>query len=275
MCYIKNGNIIEKKIWEAGNKSDQDRVDANTLVITYNDGHVSNISVNVSKDNQEKNLSRAIEILEDKGSTTKSKVFFTINSDQISQVLLIERSVDNKKAVVKIISGTKGEKTTTSFEWGSWSEFDNLFNEIDILNQKKDFAGALNLFKTFINAKLKTSSDKAQLPLVYKLYTVSFNEETFDKEIAAGKYVIPKMEGKLSVVNVEKADIAANEGVISKDDLFETSENISVTPKIPTTQSNFETGQYVKYNDEDYDGYEQPTDCEWVCMLGCNEEKEN
>lgn len=218
----------ERKIWEFVGESDQERVDANTLVITYNDGHVSNISVNVSKENQEKNLSRAIEILEDKGSTTKSKVFFTINSDQISQVLLIERSVDNKKAVVKIISGTKGEKTTTSFEWGSWSEFDNLFNEIDILNQKKDFAEGLNLFKTFINAKLKISSDKAQLPLVYKLYTVSFNEESFDKEIAAGKYVIPKMEGKLSVVNVEKADIAVNEGVISKNDLVEVNENPSI-----------------------------------------------
>lgn len=240
----------ELKRWEAGNKSDQDRVDANTLAITYTDKHVSNISVNVSKENQEQNLSRAIEILEDKGSTTKSKVFFTINSDQISQVLLIERSVDNTKAVVKIISGTKGEKSTTSFEWGNWSEFDNLFNQMDGLDKKE----ALNLFKTFINAKLKTSSDKAQLPLVYKLYTVSFNDESFDREIAAGKYIIPKMEGKLSVVNVEKADIAVNEGTISKDDSFEEEviENAPIAPKIPINTSNFETGQYVKYNDEVY-----------------------
>ena len=77
----QDGNILyqewkynrERKIWEAGEISDQDRVDANTLAITYNDGHISNISVNVSKENELKWFKSALNNLANKGTTSTSR----------------------------------------------------------------------------------------------------------------------------------------------------------------------------------------------------------
>ena len=31
---------------------------------------------------------------------------------------------------------------------------------------------------------------------------------------------------------------------------------------------------YISYKDEDYDGYEPPTKCEWYCMIGAMDEEE-
>jgi hypothetical protein len=30
---------------------------------------------------------------------------------------------------------------------------------------------------------------------------------------------------------------------------------------------------YISYKDEDYEGYEIPTECEWGCTLGCLDER--
>jgi len=205
----------ERKIWEAGEISDQDRVDANTLAITYNDGHISNISVNVSKENELKWFKSALNNLANKGTTSTSKVggsvFFTINSDEISQTVVIEENKDGTRVAIKVLKGVKGEKETQVFEWTNIQEYLDLIKTFQGMKPEE----SLEAFKQFFNEKLKIASDKGKLPLVYKLYTVSFNDESFDKEIAEGKYIIPKMEGKLSVVNVEKADIAANEGQVS------------------------------------------------------------
>ena len=170
---------------------------ANSVEITYKNGNVQVINLNVSMAQEEENVNLFYEALVE---SKKGKQFFaTIDAEPVNKTL--KYGIEKRRGYLEVT----GEPETKTYIGSSVEEFDEITGEFVNRTSKMRPIEKVGAVKDFLS-KYMTSK-------YGKVFTLSFRygAGNMDKELADGKYDLPKYNPKMRIIHFTKKGESAEE----------------------------------------------------------------